>query len=74
MEIQIPQEAESTVRDLAVRAGFASVQQYVLNLIHRDSETAAIKVGLQEARAGKFRSFQSFDDEFRALNGIPAGS
>lgn len=38
MEFQIPQEAESTVRDLAVRAGFASVEQYVLNLIHRDSD------------------------------------
>lgn len=73
MEIHIPRETESTVRDLAIQAGFASVDQYVLNLIHRDSEKRAIEVGLQEAKAGKARSFQEFDAEFRARNGIAAG-
>lgn len=74
MEIQIPQEVEVAVKALAAQAGFGNVEQYVLSLIQRDSERAAIQVGLDEAQSGSYRSFQSFDAEFRAKNGIPSGS
>ena len=74
MEIQNPREVELTVKSLAAQAGFGNVEQYVLNLIHRDVERAAIQVGLDEAQAGRYRSFRSFDAEFCAKNGIPSGS
>ncbi len=45
MQIQIPTDEESVVKSLAINAGFTSIDQYVLDLIERDKERAAIVSG-----------------------------
>jgi hypothetical protein len=41
MQINIPSDAESLVRDKAAAAGFPSVDQYVLSLILREEDEAS---------------------------------
>ncbi len=71
MQIQIPVDQASFVRALAVSAGFATVEQYVLDLIERDGERAAIQVGLDQSQRGEGRPLHDFDAEFRKRKGIP---
>jgi len=71
MQIQIPSDQEPFIRSLAVSAGFTTVEQYVLDLIERDGERAAIQVALDQARRGDGRSLDDFDAEFRKRKGIP---
>jgi len=71
MQIEIPLDQEPAVKTLAISAGFASVEQYVLDLIERDGERAAIQVGLDQARRGEGRPIEEFDTEFRRRKGIP---
>jgi len=70
MQIQIPSDQEPFVKSLAISAGFATVEQYVLDLIERDGERAAIQVGLDQASRGEGRPIEEFDAEFRQRNGI----
>jgi hypothetical protein len=74
MQIQIPSDQESFVQSLAVSAGFASVEQYVMDLIERDAERAAIQVGLDQARRGEGRPLADFDANFRERKAIPIRS
>lgn len=74
MQIQIPSDQESFVQSLAVSAGFASVEHYVMDLIERDAERAAIQVGLDQARRGEGRPIADFDADFRKRKAIPVGS
>lgn len=71
MQIQIPTDDEPIVKSLAINAGFTSIDQYVLDLIERDKERAAIQVGLDQARRGEARSLEEFDTDFRQRKGIP---
>ena len=71
MQIEIPSDQESTVRTLAISAGFTTVEQYVLNLIEQDGERAAIQVGLDQAVRGEGRPIAEFDAEFRRQKGLP---
>lgn len=74
MQIQIPPDEVQVVKSLAIDAGFTSIDQYVLDLIERDKERAAIQVGLDQARRGEVRSLDQFDADFRQRKGIPAES
>ncbi len=65
MQIQIPSDQEPFIRSLAVSAGFTTVEQYVLDLIERDGERAAIQVALDQALRGEGRAIEEFDAEFR---------
>lgn len=70
MQIQIPSDQEPFVKSLAISAGFVTVEQYVLDLIERDGERAAIQVGLDQANRGEGRPIEEFDAEFRQRNEI----
>lgn len=74
MLIAIPSEKEEFVKHLATEAGYASVEQYVIQLIERDSERMAVKHALWEMEQGLGRSFDEFDREFRAKHGMPSAS
>ncbi len=50
MHIQIPSDQELIIKSLAINAGFSSMDQYVLDLIERDNERAAVQFGLDQAR------------------------
>ncbi len=65
MRIEIPSDQEPFVRSQAISAGFTTVEQYVLDLIQRDGERAALQVGLDQARRGEGRLLEDFDAEFR---------
>jgi hypothetical protein len=73
MQIQIPSDQEAIVQSLAISAGFASVEQYVMDLIERDGERVAIQVGLDQAMRGEGRPLDQFDADFRTRNGIAVG-
>ena len=60
MQIEILTDDEPVVKSLAINAGFASIDQYVLDLIERDKERAAIQVGLDQARRGEVRTLEQF--------------
>ena len=70
MKIRIPNEVEPAVRELAVRAGFASADLYVLSLISREVERLEWESALREVADGKYRPWQEFDAEFRSRNGV----
>lgn len=72
MQIEIPSDQEPSVKRLALRAGFTTVEQYVLNLIQQEEERAAIQVGLDQAVRGEGRPIAEFDAEFRRQKGIPS--
>lgn len=74
MQIAIPLDKEEFVKQLATEAGYASVEQYVIQLIERDSERKAIKQALNEMEQGLGRPFDEFDRDFRAKHGLPAAS
>jgi hypothetical protein len=54
----------------SIEAGFASVEEYLHNLIQRDRNRIAILKGIQDAESGNTRPFEEFDQEFRAKHGI----
>lgn len=61
MMIQVPSDAQSQ----ATSAGFATVEDYVSELLVRDAERVAIQKGIDDWKAGKVRSFEEFDRELR---------
>jgi predicted transcriptional regulator len=70
MQIEIPDHCEAEKQ--AIAAGFASVEQYVVALLDRDAERAAIQEGLDAMKAGRFRPFEDFDREFRQMHNLAA--
>jgi len=70
MQIEIPSDQEPIVKTLAMSAGFTTVEQYVMDLIERDGERAAIQVSLDQALRGEGRPIEEFDAEFRELRSI----
>lgn len=60
---------EETKRQ-SIDAGFASVEEYLHNLLQRDKNRLAILRGIQDANAGNVRPFDQFDQEFRIKHGI----
>ena len=71
MQIAIPTDKEEFVKQLAISAGFSSVDQYIFQLIEQDSERKAIRQALDELDQGLGRPFEEFDAEFRAKHGLP---
>ena len=70
MQIEIPSDQEPIVKTLAMSAGFTTVEQYVMDLIERDGEHAAIQVGLDQALRGEGRPIEEFDADFRERRSI----
>lgn len=60
------------IRQQATVAGFGSVEDYLVNLVHQDIERQAIKQALDELDAGLGRPLEDFDAEFRARHSIDA--
>lgn len=61
---------ETTVQSQAAAAGFATVELYIQSLLDRDAERLAVQEGVDAFQAGRHRSFEDFDREFRAKNGM----
>lgn len=61
MNIEVPDE----VRAQAIAAGFASVEDYVADLVERDAERIAIQKGIDDWRAGCVQQFDDFDRQLR---------
>ena len=68
MQSNLPDDPR--IQGLAAAAGYASVEDYVFNLIERDTERIAIQQGLDAMEAGRTRPFEEFDAEFREKNDI----
>ena len=68
MEIELPDERKAQA--LANAAGFASVEDYVVQLLEREAERAAIHTGIDDMKAGRGRPFAEFDAELRRKYGF----
>jgi len=68
MQINLPDDPR--IQGLAAAAGYASVEDYVFNLIERDTERIAIQQGLDAVKAGRTRPFGEFNTEFQEKNNI----
>ena len=66
MQIQIPDD----IQQLSISAGFASVDQFVNSLLHKERERLAIQAGIEAMDAGLVTDFADFDREFRKQNGL----
>lgn len=58
-------EISDDVQAQAVAAGFATIEDYVTDLVERDAERVAIQRGIDDWRAGGVQSFDDFDRELR---------
>ncbi len=68
MQIQISNEAE--VQQMASSAGFDSIEEYVNRLIKKEADLQAVREGIEDAEAGKLRTLEEFDVEFRRQRNI----
>jgi len=68
MEIELPDECKAQA--LANAAGFASVEDYLVRLLEREAERAAIQKGLDDMKAGHGRPFAEFDADLRRKYGF----
>lgn len=68
MQIEIPDRCNP--QSQAIAAGFASVEDYIVSLLDRDAERAAIQEGIDAMQAGRVRPFEEFDREFRQQHGL----
>ena len=66
MQIQLPDDTEQ----LSLAAGFASVDQFVNDLVRKERERLAIQEGINAMEAGQVVDFDDFDREFRDKNGL----
>lgn len=53
-----------------VEAGFVTLEDYLYSLLLQDRERLAILQGRADVEAGRIRSFEQFDQEFRKKHGI----
>ena len=63
MQIQIFNEADAI--QAATAAGFSSVEEFVNQTIKQAAEIAAIRVGIEDTRAGRMTRLEEFDKAFR---------
>jgi hypothetical protein len=63
MQIELPDERQAQA--LANAAGFASVEDYLVRLLEREAERAAIREGIDDMKAGRMRPFAEVDAELR---------
>ena len=50
---------------LAAKAGYENVEEFVNFLLKQEADIQAIREGILDAEAGNARSFDDFDKEFR---------
>jgi predicted transcriptional regulator len=63
MRIELPDDVD--YQALATAAGFASLEDYVIRLLHREAERRAIQEGINDANAGRMRPWAEVDAELR---------
>ncbi len=63
MQIELPNDRG--FQALANAAGFASVEDYVVRLLERETERQAIQEGIDAMNAGDMQPFDEFDAELR---------
>lgn len=68
--MQITLTDADEIQAQATAAGFATVEQYIYDLIVRDAERLAIQVGVDAMRGGRVMPFKQFDQEFRKHHGL----
>jgi predicted transcriptional regulator len=68
MQIHISNIDEA--RKMALSAGFDSVEDYVNRLIKKEVDLQAVCEGIDDAKAGRLRTLDEFDAEFRSQRGI----
>ena len=68
--MELNQFNQSEILAQASAAGFSTVELYIQNLLERDADRLAIKKGIDAFEEGQHRSFDEFDRDFRARNGL----
>jgi len=68
MQIHISNVDEA--RQMARSAGFDNVEEYVNRLIKNEADLRAIREGIEDANAGRMRTLDEFDAEFRRQRNI----
>ncbi len=68
MQIHISNVDEA--RQMARSAGFDNVEEYVNRLIKNEADLLAIREGVEDAKAGRMRTLDEFDAEFRRQRNI----
>ncbi len=63
MQIQIFNEAAAI--QAATAAGFSTVEEYVNQTIKQAADIEAIRVGIEDTRAGRMVRIEEFDNAFR---------
>ena len=63
MQIHISNVDEA--RQMARSAGFDNVEEYVNRLIKNEADLRAVREGIEDAKAGRMRTLDEFDAEFR---------
>ncbi|SFI75793.1 hypothetical protein [Planctomicrobium piriforme] len=58
-------EIADEIQIQAVAAGFATIQDYIADLVERDAERVAIQKGIDDWKAGRVQSFDEFDRGLR---------
>lgn len=74
MNIEISNEFEPIVTQAAKACGYDDIQQYVTMLIRQDVELHAVEKGLASADAGRVKSLEQFENDFRQQAGIAPNS
>ena len=78
MQFDLPQDIVERVQKRVALVGGATeaevIRQALDSLDWQDQERQAIQAGIDAWRAGDVQDFDEFDDEFRAKNGIRAGT
>lgn len=68
MIIDLPTDRD--IQSQAIAAGFTTVEDYVMTLLDRDAERAAIQEGIDAMNAGDMQSLEEFDAEIRREYGF----
>lgn len=66
MQIQLPDDTY----ELSIAAGFATVDQFINELLLKERERLAIQSGIDAMDAEHVSEFAEFDREFRVKNGL----
>ena len=66
MQIELPEDAIK----LSLAAGFASVDQFINSLLHKERERLAIQEGIDAMEKGEAEDLSEFDRRFRQKNGL----
>lgn len=69
MQIEIPTELYERLRQRSPDPAKA-IREALDSLEYRDVELAAVRAGLDAADAGRSKSLEQFDRDFRAQNGL----